>query len=109
MAETEAWKAHVFRVGQEHFNKDTPPDEKQAAAEHRRKIEPWLSAVFQSEHLSLLVGNGLLTSVSTAAGVKSVPSMGLPARARQAAVVAAYGRSGERREYVVEELPRKGS
>ncbi|WP_292517955.1 SIR2 family protein [Methanoculleus sp.] len=25
----------------------------------RSKIEPWLSAIFQSEHLSLLVGNGL--------------------------------------------------
>ena len=25
---------------------------------HRRRIEPWLSAIFQSEHLNLLVGSG---------------------------------------------------
>jgi len=33
MAETETWKAHVYRVGQEHFNEDAPPDGKQATAE----------------------------------------------------------------------------
>ncbi len=30
----------------------------------RSKIEPWLSAVFQSEHLSLLVGSGLSIALS---------------------------------------------
>jgi len=25
----------------------------------RKKVEPWLTALFQSEHLSLLVGTGL--------------------------------------------------
>lgn len=29
----------------------------------RKKIEPWLTAVFQSEHLSLLLGSGLTTAI----------------------------------------------
>ncbi len=37
-------------------------------AKLRGEIEPWLSAVFQSEHLSLLVGNGLSIAISLAAG-----------------------------------------
>lgn len=30
----------------------------------RKKVEPWLTALFQSEHLSLLVGTGLSTALS---------------------------------------------
>jgi hypothetical protein len=37
---------------------------------HRRRIEPWLSAIFQSEHLNLLAGSGLSAAVASAAGVK---------------------------------------
>ena len=40
----------------------------------RREVEPWLSAVFQSEHLSLLVGNGLSTAI---AGIAGVPPVGM--------------------------------
>lgn len=36
---------------------------------HRRKIEPWLSAVFQAEHLNLLLGSGFTTTVAFSAGV----------------------------------------
>jgi len=43
----------------------------------RSDIEPWLSAVFQSEHLSLLVGSGLPTSISKIADVTPA-SMELP-------------------------------
>jgi hypothetical protein len=39
-------------------------------AELRKKIEPWLTAVFQSEHLSLLLGTGLTTGVCIEANVK---------------------------------------
>lgn len=27
--------------------------------ELKREVEPWLSAIFQSEHLSVLIGSGL--------------------------------------------------
>ncbi len=37
--------------------------------ELRKEVEPWLSAIFQSEHLSLLVGNGLTSAVSFVADV----------------------------------------
>ena len=33
------------------------------------KIEPWLSAIFQSEHFSLLIGSGLTNAVSFLAGI----------------------------------------
>ena len=33
----------------------------------RNRIEPWLSSLFQSEHLSLLVGSGLTTAIQYAA------------------------------------------
>jgi SIR2-like domain len=38
----------------------------------RKEIEPWLSAVFQSEHLSLLVGNGFPTAIALQAGGAAV-------------------------------------
>lgn len=33
----------------------------------RSRIEPWLTSLFQSEHLSLLVGSGLTTAIQYAA------------------------------------------
>ncbi len=33
----------------------------------RKRVEPWLSSLFQSEHLSLLVGSGLTTAIQYAA------------------------------------------
>lgn len=40
------------------------------AEELKKEVEPWLSAIFQSEHLSLLIGSGLTSAVSFTAGVK---------------------------------------
>jgi hypothetical protein len=60
-----SWKNHLYRIGTVERQFDEAPAEPD---EHRREIEPWLSAVFQSEHLSLLVGNGLTTAVAAAAG-----------------------------------------
>ncbi len=40
------------------------------AEELKREVEPWLSAIFQSEHLSLLIGTGLTSAVSFSAGIK---------------------------------------
>lgn len=44
--------------------------------ELRAHIEPWLTSLFQSEHLSLLVGSGLTTAVQIAACGKSDNGMG---------------------------------
>jgi len=58
---------HIYRCGpSERF------DLADADLEDRRKlrkdIEPWLTAVFQSEHLSLLLGSGFTCGVASAAG-----------------------------------------
>lgn len=37
-------------------------------AEARKNIEPWLSAVFQAEHLNLLLGSGFTTAIGQIAG-----------------------------------------
>lgn len=64
------WLHHYYKINNSEIELVNPPEKKL-----RSDIEPWLSAVFQSEHLSLLVGNGLTTALSCAAGVKPV-SMG---------------------------------
>lgn len=35
----------------------------------KKEVEPWLSAIFQSEHISLLIGTGLTSAVSFTSGV----------------------------------------
>ena len=46
-------------------------------SELRTHIEPWLTSLFQSEHLSLLVGSGLTTAVQYAACGSSDNGMGV--------------------------------
>lgn len=40
----------------------------------RPRVEPWLSAVLQTEHLSLLLGNGFTTAIASLAGT-TAPTM----------------------------------
>ncbi len=37
----------------------------------RKKVEPWLSGILQSEHVSMLIGSGLTQSVCKVANVSS--------------------------------------
>ena len=41
----------------------------------RNRVEPWLSALFQSEHLSLLVGSGLTHAIHSFVGDQSLTAM----------------------------------
>src|SRR4051812_21068519 len=59
---------HIIHLGGETH---TPTDPASESIQWRRRIEPWLSSVFQAEHLSLLLGNGFTTSIAAQAG--SVP------------------------------------
>lgn len=43
------------------------PDEEISINKLRSRIEPWLTALFQSEHLNLLLGSGLTTAIQQAA------------------------------------------
>lgn len=56
--------SHHCRVGTFEYDSDTPP----TPQECRRHVQPWLSAVYQSEHLALLAGSGLTAAVAFAAG-----------------------------------------
>ena len=47
-------------------------------ADLRKGIEPWLTSLFQSEHLSLLIGSGLSMSLQNIAGVISSNAMATP-------------------------------
>ena len=55
---------HILYIANEIPDSSDKPDEKKL----RNVIEPWLTAVFQSEHLSLLTGTGLTTGVCYEAG-----------------------------------------
>jgi len=61
---------HIYRCG--HNEKYDLSDEAiEDTDEFRKHIEPWLTAVFQSEHLSLLLGSGFTSGVALAAGGKA--------------------------------------
>lgn len=64
------WKSHCYRIGSHLFSADAlPPDLDAFREKARREIEPWLSAVFQAEHLNLLLGSGFTSAISYVAGV----------------------------------------
>ena len=52
------------------------PDETFGPDKIRPRIEPWLTALCQSEHLSLLLGSGLTLAVHRLAAAKPLPGMG---------------------------------
>lgn len=64
----DTWKPHIYRVGRHKGELDAAPEN---IGDLRKQIEPWLSAVFQSEHLSLLLGNGLALGIASAAGTQA--------------------------------------
>lgn len=61
-------KPHLARAGTYRWSSDNPPDKPE---DQRRHIEPWLSALFQAEHLNLLVGNGFTNALAGIAEQKS--------------------------------------
>lgn len=61
-----SWGENIYRIGnEEDFNVQDPD---QNIDKQKKSIEPWLSAVFQSEHLALLLGSGFTTAVAYQAG-----------------------------------------
>jgi hypothetical protein len=67
---------HFYRMGNHSGGWDELPpvdsDELDALINSARKhIEPWLSAVFQAEHLNLLLGSGFTAAVGYIAGAPS--------------------------------------
>ncbi len=62
------WPTHLVRAGSHSWFGSGEPD----PGEHREQVEPWLSALFQAEHLNILVGSGLTTAIAKAAGAPEV-------------------------------------
>jgi len=62
---------HIYRCGP-NKNYDLSDEALKDTDKLRKNIEPWLTAVFQSEHLSLLLGSGFASGVAFAAGGKAV-------------------------------------
>jgi hypothetical protein len=66
------WNKHCYRVGSHSDAWDDLPaateDFDKFVAAARKRIEPWLSAVFQAEHLNLALGNGFTTAIGYMAG-----------------------------------------
>ena len=60
---------HILHIG---GDTETPADPATETTVWRKKIEPWLSAVFQAEHLSLLLGSGFTTGLAHYAGATPV-------------------------------------
>ncbi|MEO8379954.1 MAG: SIR2 family protein [Acidobacteriota bacterium] len=56
---------HLLRVGRARYRSDDTPD----PSEFRNQVEPWLSSVFQTEHLSVLLGSGFTLGIAAIAGV----------------------------------------
>lgn len=66
------WNKHCYRVGSHSDNRDDLPAEPDEfdgfISASRKRIEPWLSAVFQAEHLNLVLGSGFTTAIGHMAG-----------------------------------------
>lgn len=62
---------HIYRCGPNE-NYDLSNDDLNDTNKFRKHIEPWLTAVFQSEHLSLLLGSGFTCGVALASGGKPI-------------------------------------
>lgn len=60
-------RKHIVKTSTETLCSDDEPDPKV----WRAKIEPWLSAIFQSEHFSLLVGSGLTVALASLSKIES--------------------------------------
>ena len=56
------WKNKV-RAGAYELDESRMSDE-DGISQHRERIEPWLAALLQAEHLNLLIGSGLTTAVA---------------------------------------------
>jgi hypothetical protein len=65
-------KKSIVKMGDLCWCADEDPDHQ----ELRPQVEPWLAALLQGEHLSLLLGNGMTTGVACA-GKQSAASMGI--------------------------------
>lgn len=63
------WPTNIVRAGPHEWRNNDVPSANEVGdyPTHRQHIEPWLSALMQAEHVSLLLGSGFTTGVAVAA------------------------------------------
>lgn len=71
----EAGTGALFRLGDGSTCSWQKSEEAFSSEKLRPRIEPWLTALFQSEHLALLIGSGLSHAVHRIATGKALPGM----------------------------------
>ena len=67
------WDGKKFKIG--NSSKDSNKTESFSVSDLQKKIEPWLTALFQSERLNLLVGSGLTIAQERLATSKNTDFM----------------------------------
>lgn len=67
--DSETWHKHFCKVDRHEYNRPDAPDDEN---EHSREIEPWLTALFQSEHVNLLLGSGFTIAACNESSVSAV-------------------------------------
>ena len=65
---------HIVKPGTHPFCSNNEP----SPAQHREDVELWLTALLQSERLSVLIGGGFTTAVAAAAAVRRSRACGRP-------------------------------
>lgn len=63
-----AWPSHLVRAGSHSWEGDEPPVDVES---QRKRIEPWIAALLQAEHVGLLLGSGFTNAVASSVGAKS--------------------------------------
>lgn len=56
---------HAYRVNNRQVELEKPPSTLEKLSALRSEIEPWITSLLASEHLSLLIGSGLTTALTT--------------------------------------------
>lgn len=92
------WIKHCYRVGSHSAAWEELPagveEYEKFITEARKRIEPWLSAVFQAEHLNLVIGSGFTAAVGYLAGAVATGMAKVTFGTKHDAAIDAHAESG---------------
>lgn len=92
------WKKHCYRVGSHSDSLDdlpTEPDKLDGLIKvSRKRIEPWLSAVFQAEHLNVILGSGFTAAIGYMAGAVTTGMVKVKFGTKHDAAIDAHAEAG---------------
>jgi len=92
------WKKHCYRVGSHSDGLDDLPADPdnldELISRSRKRIEPWLSAVFQAEHLNVILGSGFTTAIGFLAGAPTTGMAKVKFGSKHDAAIDAHAEAG---------------